>query len=80
LVWVAVAAVLLAVVGAFYYLRVIKLMYFDAPADDAMELAPAAADRPAHALLAFNALIIIAILPWIGALIALCNAVIAAAV
>ncbi|MDD9884651.1 MAG: NADH-quinone oxidoreductase subunit NuoN [Gammaproteobacteria bacterium] len=80
LVWVAVAAVLLAVVGAFYYLRVIKLMYFDAPAEDAMDLAPAAVDRPAHALLAFNALIIIAILPWIGALIALCNSVIAAAV
>jgi NADH-quinone oxidoreductase subunit N len=30
--WLVVAAVLLSVVGAFYYLRVVKLMYFDAPA------------------------------------------------
>jgi NADH-quinone oxidoreductase subunit N len=30
-VWLVVAAVLLSVVGAFYYLRVVKLMYFDAP-------------------------------------------------
>jgi NADH-quinone oxidoreductase subunit N len=27
--WVAVIAVLFAVVGAFYYLRVVKVMYFD---------------------------------------------------
>jgi NADH-quinone oxidoreductase subunit N len=30
-VWLAVAAVLLSLVGAFYYLRVVKLMYFDEP-------------------------------------------------
>jgi len=30
-VWVAVFAVLMAVIGAFYYLRVIKVMYFDEP-------------------------------------------------
>ena len=30
---VAVFAVLLSLVGAFYYLRVVKLMYFDAPTD-----------------------------------------------
>jgi NADH-quinone oxidoreductase subunit N len=29
--WLVVVAVLLSVVGAFYYLRVVKLMYFDAP-------------------------------------------------
>lgn len=31
--WLVVFAVLMAVVGAFYYLRVIKLMYFDEPVD-----------------------------------------------
>lgn len=31
--WLVVFAVLMAVVGAFYYLRVIKLMYFDDPID-----------------------------------------------
>lgn len=29
--WPVVAAVLLAVIGAFYYLRIVKLMYFDEP-------------------------------------------------
>ncbi len=31
--WLVVFAVLMAVIGAFYYLRVIKLMYFDEPQD-----------------------------------------------
>lgn len=31
--WLAAVAVLLSVVGAYYYLRVIKLMYFDEPSD-----------------------------------------------
>jgi NADH-quinone oxidoreductase subunit N len=32
-VWLAVVAVLLSLVGAFYYLRVVKAMYFDDPVD-----------------------------------------------
>jgi len=39
-VWLAVAAVLTSVVGAFYYLRVVKLMYFDEPAESAPIVAP----------------------------------------
>jgi NADH-quinone oxidoreductase subunit N len=31
--WLAIAAVVLSLVGAFYYLRVIKVMYFDEPVD-----------------------------------------------
>ncbi len=31
--WLAVAAVLLSLVGAFYYLRLVKIMYFDEPTD-----------------------------------------------
>ena len=31
--WLVVFAVLMAVIGAFYYLRIVKLMYFDEPAD-----------------------------------------------
>src|SRR5574340_29780 len=34
-VWLAVVAVLFALIGAFYYLRVVKLMYFDEPHDTA---------------------------------------------
>jgi NADH-quinone oxidoreductase subunit N len=32
--WLVVVAVLLSVVGAFYYLRIVKLMYMDAPATE----------------------------------------------
>jgi NADH-quinone oxidoreductase subunit N len=38
--WLAVAAVMLSLVGAFYYLRVVKLMYFDEPKDASKPLAP----------------------------------------
>lgn len=31
--WLAVVAVLLSLIGAFYYLRVVRLMYFDQPVD-----------------------------------------------
>ena len=34
-VWLAVIGVLAALVGAFYYLRIVKLMYFDDPVDTA---------------------------------------------
>jgi NADH-quinone oxidoreductase subunit N len=40
-IWLAVAAVLLSLIGAYYYLRIVKLMYFDEP----KEAVPAA---PAH--------------------------------
>ncbi len=31
--WLAIVAVLFSLIGAFYYLRVVKMMYFDPPAD-----------------------------------------------
>lgn len=40
LVWVAVLAVMFSLVGAFYYLRVVKNIYFDAPNDTAPIVAP----------------------------------------
>ena len=33
-IWFVVFAVLMAVIGAFYYLRIVKLMYFDEPIDN----------------------------------------------
>jgi NADH-quinone oxidoreductase subunit N len=32
--WLAVVAVLFSVVGAYFYLRIVKLMYFDEPTDN----------------------------------------------
>ncbi|MCS6945881.1 MAG: NADH:ubiquinone oxidoreductase subunit N, partial [Sutterellaceae bacterium] len=33
MVWLAVLAVLFSLIGAFYYIRVVKVMYFDPPRD-----------------------------------------------
>jgi NADH-quinone oxidoreductase subunit N len=49
----AVVAVLFSLVGAYYYLRVIRVMYFDAPPQDAP---PIALERGVGALLSVNAL------------------------
>jgi NADH-quinone oxidoreductase subunit N len=40
-IWLAVIAVLFSLVAAYYYLRVVKVMYFDEPADNAPILATA---------------------------------------
>lgn len=68
LVWLAAVAVLFSVIGAYYYLRVVKLMYFDAPAD----AAPIDAGVDVRTLLSVNALALIAIIPWVGSLMDLC--------
>src|ERR1700675_3439037 len=54
--WLAVVAVLFSVVGAFFYLRIVKLMYFDEPTD-ATVIGGSALMRTvlsANALLAFG--------------------------
>jgi NADH-quinone oxidoreductase subunit N len=33
LLWLAVIALIFAVVGAYYYIRLVKMIYFDAPED-----------------------------------------------
>ncbi|HJW23276.1 MAG TPA: NADH-quinone oxidoreductase subunit NuoN [Rhodocyclaceae bacterium] len=38
--WLAIVAVLFSLIGAFYYLRVVKVMYFDQPADPTPLVAP----------------------------------------
>jgi len=40
-IWLAVLAVVMSVIGAYYYLRVVKVMYFDEPVDTAPLRAPA---------------------------------------
>jgi NADH-quinone oxidoreductase subunit N len=69
--WLAVFAVLISLVGAFYYLRIVKLMYFDEPTADAA--APSEDNVGANALLAVNgaAVLLLGILP--GGLMALCS-------
>ena len=50
--WLVVFAVLMAVIGAFYYLRVIKLMYFD----DAVDKTPITAPTDMRIMLGINAM------------------------
>ena len=40
MIWLAVTSVVFAVIGAFYYLRVIKYMYFDEPENETSIVAP----------------------------------------
>ncbi len=55
--WLAITAGAFAVVGAFYYLRIIKVVYFDEPRGEAM--APAPADLPFNFVLGANALALV---------------------
>ena len=67
-IWLAVVAVLLTLVGAYYYLRVVKVMYFDPPADPS----PIVSTGEVRALLSVNgaAILVFGILP--GGLMAMC--------
>jgi NADH-quinone oxidoreductase subunit N len=56
-VWLAVAAVLFSLVGAFYYLRIVKLMYFDAPHDTS----PIVASPDTRMLMSANGLAVLAL-------------------
>ena len=68
LVWLATVSVLLSVVAAFYYLRVVKVMYFDEPADSlAVE-----GGGVVRALLTVNGLAVLVLGIFPGALIDLC--------
>jgi len=68
LVWLAVTAVLLAVIGAFYYLRVVKTMYFDEPEQERLILT----GLDTRLLVSANALALLLVMPWIGAIMELC--------
>jgi NADH-quinone oxidoreductase subunit N len=66
--WLVIVAVLLSLVGAYYYLRIVKLMYFDAPTD----MSPIVADRGMQITLSINgiAVVLLGILP--GTLMTAC--------
>jgi NADH-quinone oxidoreductase subunit N len=54
--WLAIVAVLFSLIGAFYYLRVVKIMYFDAPEDDT----PIVAGNDMRILISLNGLAVAA--------------------
>lgn len=71
--WLAIVAVVFSVVGAFYYLRVIKLMYFDEPEDSLGLEAPV----DLRFVLSVNALLLLLIGLFPDRLIAICAQVFA---
>jgi len=70
--WLAIVAVIFSVVGAFYYLRVIRLMYFDAPT----ESTPLVAGMDVRLLLSVNALGVLLLGVFADPLLELCAAAI----
>ena len=60
-IWLAVVAVLFSLIGAFYYLRIVKLMYFDETADGYRGGAPAAGHGGMRVLLSANGLALLAL-------------------
>jgi NADH-quinone oxidoreductase subunit N len=68
-IWLAVAAVVLSLVGSYYYLRVVKVMYFDEPTDTR----PIVSTGDVRAVLSINAMavLVLGVLP--GGLMTLCR-------
>lgn len=66
--WLAVAAVLFSLIGAFYYLRIVKLMYFDAPESHA----PIHCGQDSALLISLNGIGVLALGLLPGALMSIC--------
>jgi NADH-quinone oxidoreductase subunit N len=74
MVWLALAAVFFSIIGAFYYIRVVKLMYFDEPATSE----PLQASTDLQIVLSLNSLAVLGLGLFPGGLLALCDAVLVA--
>lgn len=68
LIWLAIVAVIFSIIGAFYYLRIIKLMYFDKPEDTET----ISADIDLKVALSANSLLVLGLGLMPGGLMALC--------
>ena len=72
MIWLALVAVGFSIIGAFYYIRVIKLMYFDESETEA----PLAVSADMQIAISLNGLLVLALGLFPGGLLALCNSVI----
>jgi len=70
LVWLAVVAVFFSIIGAFYYLRVVKVMYFDKPLTDA----PLVISGGARVAMSVNGLAMLVLGLFPASLLGLCQA------
>jgi NADH-quinone oxidoreductase subunit N len=69
--WLAVVGVVFSIIGLFYYLRVIKLMYFD----DAVDTQPISCGRDMQIALSTNSVAILALGLYPAGLMSICAAV-----
>ena len=72
LTWLAIVAVIFSVIGAFYYIRIVKLMYFDKPVDDTA----IQADIDVRVVVSINGLLMLLMGLFPGALMSLCASLI----
>ena len=68
--WLAVVGVVFSVIGAYYYLRIIKLMYFD----QAEDTTPLVSSLDTRMMLSLNSLAILGLGLFPGGLMAVCQA------
>lgn len=67
--WLAVVAVLFAVIGAYYYLKVVKTLYFEKPETNE----PITANFGMQFILSVNVFALLLIMPWIGVVMDICS-------
>jgi NADH-quinone oxidoreductase subunit N len=77
MIWLAILAVVFSLIGAFYYLRVVKTMYFDEPAEGQRE--PIVATQDMRVALSINGALILALGIAPSGLLALCTSAMIAA-
>jgi NADH-quinone oxidoreductase subunit N len=72
--WPAVFMVVMSVIGAFYYLRAIKMMYFDKPDDDT----PIEAELDFNILISINGVLMVLLGLFPSVLMGICSSAVAA--
>ena len=70
LVWLAAVALLFAIIGAYYYISVVKVMYFEAPKDNS----PIACPLNMRVAISLNGLVVLFLGLFPGALFNICRA------
>jgi NADH-quinone oxidoreductase subunit N len=73
MVWLALVAVFFSVIGAFYYIRIVKLMYFDKPETEG----PLQVNTDMQIAVSVNGLAVLGLGLFPGGLLALCTSVLA---
>ena len=73
--WLALVGVFFSIIGVYYYLRIVKLMYFDKPVDDT----PLTAGLDTRIALSVNGLMMLALGMFPAAILSICAAAIGSA-